>query len=174
MEPGTPNVNNTRVTRFVHVTNNVCILDIASLCVHNHRMKTPRSPSRTPHLYRRLGTIIKERRRQLGFTQKHLSDQLGISRASLANVETGRQRVLVHQLYHFAEKLDVNVTALLPNPDESEELRNLDKLFFSENLSLEQRQQIARLLREEDELQSVSGGDHDRIDRNSLEDTPPS
>ena len=170
----TTNVNYTRAIDFVLFTNIVCILDTTALCAHDQMMKTPRSASRTPHLYRRLGTIIKERRHQLGLTQKHLSNQLGISRASLANVETGRQRVLVHQLYHFAEKLDVNVTTLLPDTDESEELGNLDDLFFSENLSLEQRRQIARLLREDDELQSVSGGDHDRVDRNSKADTPPS
>ena len=113
-----------------------------------------------PSLYKRLGTIIKERRRQLGFTQEHLSSQLGISRASLANVETGRQRVLVHQLYQLAEKLDVEVVALLPDPEEVKELRSLDDLPFSENVSLEQRQQLARLLQEDGKLPSASGGQH--------------
>ena len=113
-------------------------------------MNTPRSARRTPLLYKRLGTIIKERRRQLGLTQEYLSNQLGISRASLANVETGRQRVLVHQLYQLAEKLDLEVTALLPDLEKTKELQNLDGLYFSENVSVEQREQIARLLQAEE------------------------
>ena len=168
------NVNYTLVTLFVLITHFVCEIDGDDSCAYYRQMKTPRSAPRPQLLYKRLGTIIKERRRQLGLTQEHLSAQLGISRASLANVETGRQRVLVHQLYQFAEKLDVNVTALLPDPEESEELRNLDRLFFSENLSLEQRRQIARLLRGDDELQSVSGGHHDTIGRNTKAHKTPS
>ena len=109
-------------------------------------MNTPRSTPRTPLLYKRLGTIIKERRHQLGFTQEYLSRQLGISRASLANVETGRQRVLVHQLYQLAEKLDVEITALLPDLEETRKLQNLEGLTFSESVSVEQQEQISRLL----------------------------
>lgn len=137
-------------------------------------MNPGRTEPRTPLLYKRLGTIIKERRRQLGLTQEHLSKQLGISRASLANVETGRQRVLVHQLYRLAEKLDVNVTTLLPDPEENDELRNLDGLIFSEDLSLEQRRQIARLLQGDEELQSASGGQHDTTRRNTKAHRTPS
>ena len=120
-----------------------------------------------PLLYKRLGSIIKERRRQLGFTQEHLSNQLGISRASLANVETGRQRTLVHQLYRLAEELDVEVTALLPDPEETKKFQALDDLLFSENVSLEQRQQIARLLQEDDNPPPVLGGQNGQIQRNT-------
>lgn len=120
-----------------------------------------------PLLYKRLGAIIKERRRQLGFTQEYLSSQLGLSRASLANVETGRQRILVHQLYRLAEELDVEVAALLPDPEETKKLQILDDLRFSENVTLAQRQQIARLLQEDDNSPPVLGGQHDRIQRNT-------
>ena len=90
-------------------------------------------------LYKRLGLIIRARRQELGLTQEKLSRQLGISRASLANIETGQQRVLVHQLYSLAEKLGVEVAALLPQPDELSEHRPLEDLYFSENVSVQIR-----------------------------------
>ena len=100
-----------------------------------------------PLLYARLGQLIRERRRGLGLTQERLASQVSISRASLANIETGRQRVLVHQLYMIAEKLDVELVALLPDPAEIRDLKPLDNLSFSENVSVELRLKIADLLR---------------------------
>lgn len=101
-----------------------------------------------PSLYRRIGTTIKDRRQQLGVTQQQLAILLGISRASLANIETGRQRMLVHQLYRLADKLDLQLQDLLPKPEEVKELEVLDGILFSENLTLEERRQITRLLQQ--------------------------
>ena len=115
----------------------------------------------TPLLYRRLGIAIKERRKQLGLTQEQLSAQLEISRASLANIETGRQRLLVHQLYRLAGCLAVNVVALLPESDEFDDLEILDGVSVSENLNLEQRQQVVRLMLE-DQPSLSSRGKHGR------------
>ena len=99
-----------------------------------------------PALYKRLGSTIRDRRCELGMTQKCLSDKLEISRASLASVETGRQRIFIHQLYRFAEQLDTEVSALLPGPQHETNLELLDELRFSVNLSLSQQEQIAKLL----------------------------
>ena len=49
-------------------------------------------------LYRRLGRAVADRRRELGLTQNIVAEKLGLSRASLANLEIGRQRIMVHQL----------------------------------------------------------------------------
>ena len=102
-----------------------------------------------PSLYKRLGATIKAQRRARGLTQQQLATQLGISRASLANVETGRQRVLIHQLYELADQLSINIQELLPKPSEAEALQALDDLLFSENLTVAQRQQIATLLKDD-------------------------
>ena len=120
---------------------------------------------KVPALYKRIGATIKVQRRALGLTQQQLAMRLGISRASLANVETGRQRVLVHQLYELAKHLNVSVQELLPDSSEAEALQVLDELLFSENVTVSQRQQIVTLLRDATLVPSASGGPHDSAAR---------
>jgi len=38
-----------------------------------------------------LGAVVKERRKALGLRQEDLAKAIGLSRASVANIETGRQ-----------------------------------------------------------------------------------
>ncbi len=38
----------------------------------------------------------------------------GLSRASIANIENGKQRVFLHQLLQFADALGVEVSTLVP------------------------------------------------------------
>ena len=42
-------------------------------------------------IYPLIGAVIKRRRKQFDWTQEKLAARLGISRASLANIEIGRQ-----------------------------------------------------------------------------------
>ena len=56
-------------------------------------------------LYRRLGQAVSDRRRELGLTQSTVADKLGLSRASIANLENGRQRIMVHQLFALVNVL---------------------------------------------------------------------
>lgn len=65
-------------------------------------------------LYRAIGAIIKRRRRELNLSQEQLGTRLDLSRAALANIETGRQNVLVHQLFKVADALDIDVHDLVP------------------------------------------------------------
>lgn len=99
-----------------------------------------------PALYKRLGATMRERRRELGLTQAELANELGISRASLASIETGRQGLSVHRLYVFADNLGVEARTLLPGQREARELRALDGLRLSEDVSLADRRRIARLV----------------------------
>ena len=59
-------------------------------------------------LYRRLGRTVADHRRQLGLTQQHVAARLGLSRASLANLECGRQRIMVHQLFALVNVLNLD------------------------------------------------------------------
>jgi transcriptional regulator with XRE-family HTH domain len=58
--------------------------------------------------YRGLGRAVADRRDKLGLTQEQVAAQLGLSRASLANLENGRQRIMVHQLFALANALKLN------------------------------------------------------------------
>lgn len=49
-------------------------------------------------------------------TQDALAQRVGLSRASVANVERGRQRVPLHMLYLFARALEVDAASLIPEP----------------------------------------------------------
>ena len=66
-------------------------------------------------LYRRLGRTVAKRRRELGLTQSDIAEKLGLSRASLANLESGRQRIMVHQLFALANALKLkSILDLVP------------------------------------------------------------
>ena len=69
-------------------------------------------------LYRTLGANIAARRRALNKTQAEIATALGLSRASLANIERGRQKVLLHQIYRLASSLELgDVSKLIPIGD---------------------------------------------------------
>ena len=111
----------------------------------------------TSSLYHDIGSLIRRRRRALDLTQAELATRLGISRGALANIETGRQNMLVHQLYRFAAALDVNVHDLLPIPRDMDVLDlglltnerpirgESVKLPMPKGLTREQRAQVTRV-----------------------------
>jgi len=70
-----------------------------------------------------LGRRILDMRRKRGITQEKLGSLLDppSTRASIANIETGKQRVLAHTLVQLAQALQIEVMELLnilPAPTE--------------------------------------------------------
>jgi DNA-binding XRE family transcriptional regulator len=66
-------------------------------------------------IYRELGRAVATRRRMVGLTQAEVAKEVGISRASIANIESGRQKVLLHQVYGLMTALDLKaITELVP------------------------------------------------------------
>lgn len=55
--------------------------------------------------YRMLGVAIREARIKARKTQSELADCVGLTRTSVANIEAGRQRILLHQIEDFAWSL---------------------------------------------------------------------
>jgi DNA-binding XRE family transcriptional regulator len=47
--------------------------------------------------WKRIGRELYAARREAGYTQHEFSQQVGLSRASIANIETGRQVVTLYQ-----------------------------------------------------------------------------
>ena len=64
-------------------------------------------------VYRALGARIEQLRRILDLTQEELASRVGLTRASVANIETNRQRVLLHDVEKFATALGTSPKNLL-------------------------------------------------------------
>ena len=69
-------------------------------------------------IYKLLGERLAHLRGERAVSQEDLATFAGLTRASIANIEKGRQRVFLHQLYHFANYLNVELDDLLPEPDQ--------------------------------------------------------
>lgn len=68
-------------------------------------------------IYKAFGRSVAARRRELDLTQAKLAARVGMSRASIANIESGRQNVLLHHVYSLASALAVAKLAdILPAP----------------------------------------------------------
>lgn len=136
MEP----LANYKAHYFVVLKHNVILLDI-------FRRESINIPMNPESLYGHIGALIRSRRRKFKprWTQEKLANRLGISRASLANIETGRQAVSVHQLYAFAEVLNLAPADFLPPADGAVAREDWDEK-LPVDLKPQQREQIARLL----------------------------
>lgn len=65
-------------------------------------------------IYKEIGKRVREWRKAKQMKQEVLAKELGISRGSLANIETGKQSILVHHIYNFARALKVKPYDFLP------------------------------------------------------------
>lgn len=66
-------------------------------------------------IYVALGEAVLVRRKRLGLTQAQVAKKIGVSRESVANIEAGRQRVLLHHVYGLMRALDLKaITDLIP------------------------------------------------------------
>lgn len=67
-----------------------------------------------PRFYEELGRRIREARTRKGLTQNDLGQAIGLSRASVANIERGYQQISLHHLTLAADALEVQIQDLLP------------------------------------------------------------
>ena len=72
-------------------------------------------PPRADPFYIALGQRVRKYRDQRKLTQEQLGDRLTpqMTRAAIANIEAGKQRVLAHTLVQLAENLGVTVEDLV-------------------------------------------------------------
>jgi DNA-binding XRE family transcriptional regulator len=54
------------------------------------------------------GEAVRKARHALRWNQQELADKVKLSRGSIANIETGRQRVLLSDLFDFAKALNLD------------------------------------------------------------------
>ncbi|WP_216856885.1 helix-turn-helix domain-containing protein [Acidisoma sp. S159] len=68
----------------------------------------------TDQIYAAFGRKVRTRRESMRITQSDLSARIGLSRASIANIEAGRQAVLLHQFLALADALTIPPMELVP------------------------------------------------------------
>jgi len=67
----------------------------------------------------RLGRLVAQRRTEAGMSQKAFGDALGLSRTSIANIESGRQAVSLYTVYVMADVLRRDPADLMPSAAEA-------------------------------------------------------
>lgn len=69
-------------------------------------------------IYALVGKRIKAYRVAAGITQADLAHSLTLQRTSITNIEAGKQKLLLHQLYKICSALNIEVDVLLPTTTE--------------------------------------------------------
>ena len=65
-------------------------------------------------IYGALAVRVRDRRAKLEMSQQQVAAVSGLTRSSIASIETGRQSVALHHVYAIARALDVSPQELLP------------------------------------------------------------
>src|ERR1700733_7978016 len=95
---------------------NVWLIDTRATRVHSPGMAGVEAAHR---IYETFGAQVRERRTAMGLTQLELAARIKLTRGSVANIEAGRQSVLLHQFLDIANALVMNPAQLLPEAEEA-------------------------------------------------------
>lgn len=66
-------------------------------------------------VYEVLGARIREFREEKNWTQNDLGEKVDLTRSSITNIESGRQKIQLITLYQIAFVLEVEISSLLPS-----------------------------------------------------------
>ena len=94
---------------------------------------------------RRVRTEESKKSPQGKFTQEKLANAVGLTRSSIANIESGNQKILLHQIFDFAEALGVTPQVLLPSADSNYD-SSLDEQFKDKFATKNQRELVRNLI----------------------------
>jgi DNA-binding XRE family transcriptional regulator len=64
-------------------------------------------------VYRQFGVRVAHMRDMLGWSQDEMAGKVGLTRTSIANVEAGKQRILLHDVETFARAFNCSPKQLL-------------------------------------------------------------
>lgn len=71
-------------------------------------------------IYMQIGRRVRKARKRASLTQAMVADRTSLSRTSIANIERGEQRFMVHCLFELASALGVSPEKLLPTESGAE------------------------------------------------------
>ena len=128
-----------------------CCDTVTDVCEVDIELLAARRCARADAYYREFGRRLRAARAQRG-TQQDLAARVGLSRAAIANIEFGRQRVPLHMIARFAGVLEVQQESLLPPIDLLDGDRNTEL----QRLSPEDQASVDDVL---DTLETKAGAD---------------
>lgn len=96
-------------------------------------------------LYAEVGERIVLRRSELRMTQAELGTRIGLSRAAVANIERGHQKLSLHQVYLLAGALGLALSDLLPVTPDGDNRTGSVEISGANDLSDAARRQIEQL-----------------------------
>ena len=70
-------------------------------------------------IYERIGQNVAAKRREAGLSQAELAKRCRLTRGSIVNIESGKQRATLHTLAEIAKELKVEMRSLLPASKEN-------------------------------------------------------
>jgi len=98
--------------------------------------------SHIPHISRIVGKKLRELRESAGVSQEALSTHLDISRPTLIAYEIGKQSIGVAEAYLAADRLNVDITVLIPSLDQIKKLTSLDSAIAEKGIEGEELKDI--------------------------------
>ena len=109
----------------------------------NDRRDSVRSPAREQE---RLGALLREAREYLGLSQEFVAEKLGIPRASVSAIETGKRKVSSLELKAMAQLYKRPVSYFLPDEAAPEPEDETTKALFrtAKRLAKGDREQVLR------------------------------
>jgi transcriptional regulator with XRE-family HTH domain len=107
-----------QLCKIIFPLENSCLWKTLDSLRYNSLVPSARDPE---SVYRFFGRRLRDLREERRVPQQELATLSGLTRGSIANIESGRQRVLLHQLLHFAEALGVEVSDLVPKISQATE-----------------------------------------------------
>lgn len=96
-------------------------------------------------LYEQFGKLVRQHRERLGISQNKLADAVSLSRASIANIEAGRQQVSLHHVYRLAKALGIGVSTLLPGAVDTSAKVTIPRIKTAISLSALEEDEVARV-----------------------------
>jgi len=94
-------------------------------------------------IYDYIGKKIRQIREQRDMKQESLAGALGLSRASVANYESGRQAISISDLYKLADFLKTEICDILPSVKEIKEKSAPEQLIEkADDIGEEQKKEI--------------------------------
>lgn len=100
-------------------------------------------------IYEQVGRSIKQKRDAANKTQEELAQVLKVTRASIANYESGKQAIYLSDLYKIAEFLQISISELIPPVEEIRMLSAPDvALEKASNLGKKEKEEIRSFIKE--------------------------